>query len=86
MATKYCASCKKTVSREWPHSCYDADAVERRREAERKVVEAAVAYEKWQGKWYDYCVASGDKPAKPQREIMEAVRALRALDAREGGA
>lgn len=65
---------------------FDLDALERRRAAEKAVIEAAKAYERWQGKWYDYCLASGDKPAKQQREIMESVRALRALDASEGGA
>lgn len=61
---------------------HDVDHALRVREAERKVIDAAVAYEKWQGKWYDYTKASGDKPAKQQVALMESVRALTA--ARQG--
>jgi hypothetical protein len=50
--------------------------------AERAVIEAAKAYEKWMGNWHDYTVRSGDKPAKQQRALIDAVRAL----ARAGGA
>lgn len=42
------------------------------------IIDAAVAYEQWQGKWYDYTVASGEKPAKQQRALIEAVRKHRA--------
>lgn len=40
-----CDSCKQMVLTEWPHSCYDFDAVERVRQCERAVVEAAMAWE-----------------------------------------
>jgi hypothetical protein len=46
--------------------------------AERAVIEAAKAYEKWMGNWHDYTVRSGDKPAKQQRALIDAVRALAA--------
>ena len=94
MATKYCASCKKTVSREWPHSCYDADALERRQEAEKAVVEAADKYEAANertqahlanGLSYAESVANAGMESA-HHDVCESVRALRALDASEGGA
>lgn len=39
-----CTMCKQLVSMEYPHSCYDVDAAERLRVAERAVIDAAVAY------------------------------------------
>jgi chromosome segregation ATPase len=45
-----------------------------------KVVEAAKAYEKWMGKWHDYTVSCGDKPAKQQRALIDAVRAAVAAE------
>ena len=61
---------------------YASDTATLRHRAERaeRVVEAARAYEQWQGKWYDYTVASGEKPAKQQRAIIESVRALNAAE------
>lgn len=46
------------------------------------IIDAAVAYEQWQGKWYDYTVASGEKPAKQQRALIESVRKHRAASER----
>lgn len=45
-----------------------------------KIVEAAKAYEKWMGKWHDYTVSCGDKPAKQQRALIDAVRAAVAAE------
>jgi hypothetical protein len=42
------------------------------------VLAAAKAYEKWMGRWHDYTVSTGDKPAKQQRALIDAVRAYRA--------
>lgn len=39
-----CTMCKQLVSMEYPHSCYDVDAAERLRVAERAVIDAAVAW------------------------------------------
>lgn len=59
------------------------EALRHRAERAERVVEAAEAYEQWQGKWYDYTLSQGEKPAKQQRAIIKAVRALRAV--RGGG-
>ncbi len=45
--TTFCESCRSTVYADDVHSCFDASAVEREArimEAERRVIEAAVAY------------------------------------------
>ena len=39
-----CTMCKQMVSTAYPHSCFDFDAVERLRDAERAVIDAALAY------------------------------------------
>jgi hypothetical protein len=53
-------------------------------DAREAVVRAAMDYEKWMGKWHDYTVSCGDKPAKQQRALIAAVRHLATLTATEG--
>jgi hypothetical protein len=58
-----CPSCKKTVWVSSPHSCYDFDALERLRDAERSVIAMAE------------CEA--DDPGAWAEELQSAVKALR---------
>ena len=52
--------------------------------AAEAVLSAADEYEKWMGKWHDYTISCGDKPAKQQRNLIIAARAYRALTHTEG--
>jgi hypothetical protein len=61
----------------------ELDTLRARLAACEKIVEAAKAYEKWMGKWHDYTVSCGDKPAKQQRALIDAVRAAVAAETSE---
>lgn len=79
-----CDSCKQMVLTEWPHSCYDFDAVERVRQCERAVVEAARRFD---AAWDVASVTDEGLGLPPLLRCVPEIRSLcaavRALDAAE---
>ena len=72
-ARQACAMCRQMVTPDYPHSCWDFEAVERLRQAEATVLAVADA-------WAVVHQLSGESPTRQAAEkaLFEAVLAHRA--------